>query len=80
MPRATITSKGQLTVPKEVREALKVQTGDQVEFILQAPGRVLLRPATVSVKQLKGMLARPGQRALSIEEMNEVIRGPAKQP
>jgi len=67
-----------MTVPKEIREALKIQTGDQVEFILQAPGCVLLRPATVSVKQLKGMLARPGQRALSVEEMNEVIRGPSK--
>lgn len=77
MPRATITSKGQMTVPKEIRDALRVQPGDQVELIIQAPGQVLLRPATVSVKQLKGILARPGQRALSIEEMNEVIRGPS---
>lgn len=44
MPRATLTSKGQMTLPKEVREALKVKPGDRVEFIIQAPGRVLLRP------------------------------------
>jgi AbrB family looped-hinge helix DNA binding protein len=67
-----------MTLPKEVREALKVKPGDRVEFIIQAPGRVLLRPATISVRQLKGLLARPGQRALSVEEMDEAIKDGAR--
>ena len=72
MPRATITSKGQVTIPKEVREHLHVDTGDKVDFVVQGDGTVLVRPL-LPVTRLKGLLYRPGQRAATIEEMNDAI-------
>ena len=72
MPRATITSKGQVTIPKEVREQLRVDTGDKLDFIVQGDGTVLVRPL-LPVTRLKGLLYRRGQRAATIEEMNHAI-------
>ena len=74
MPRATMTSKGQITVPKEVRERLDLRTGDQVEFVLTSSGEAVLRPASVSLRDLKGLLARPGQKAVSVDQMNRTIK------
>lgn len=72
MTTATLTSKGQVTIPADVRRALNVQTGDRVEFVQVQPGRFELVAATRSVRELKGMLGKP-TRTLSIEEMNRVI-------
>lgn len=73
MPTATITSKGQITLPKEVREALRVSTGDQIDFVINERGEVTVHSALGDVRRLRGMLKRPGQRAISVEEMNEAI-------
>ena len=73
MPVATVTSKGQITLPKEIRDALELQAGDRVEFLIGADGTVTIWPATADVKTLKGILPRP-KRAVSIEEMNRVVR------
>ncbi|MBL8363635.1 MAG: AbrB/MazE/SpoVT family DNA-binding domain-containing protein [Rubrivivax sp.] len=72
MTTATITSKGQITIPADVRRALNVQTGDRVEFVQVQPGRFELVAATRSVRELKGMFGKPA-RSLSIEEMNRVV-------
>jgi antitoxin PrlF len=69
---ATLTSKGQITIPADVRRALNVQTGDRVEFVQVQPGRFELVAATRSVRELKGMFGRPA-RSLTIEEMNRVV-------
>src|SRR5688572_15485594 len=53
MPSSTLTSKGQTTIPKEVRDHLKLQSGDQIDFVIQENGTVLLRPATIHVRELK---------------------------
>lgn len=74
MPRATLTSKGQITVPKSIRERLRLDAGDQVDFIVQDDGTVVLRPATVDVRELKGLLHRKGIKPLSVEAMNAVVR------
>ncbi len=74
MPSATITSKGQLTLPKAIRDLLRLDTGDRVDFIVRDDGTVMLQPATVDVRELKGLLHRKGRRALSIDEMNAIIR------
>jgi AbrB family looped-hinge helix DNA binding protein len=58
---ATLTSKGQITIPKPVREALHLRTGDRVEFVLEADGTVRMFPVTSSVNALKGMLPKPGK-------------------
>lgn len=72
MSTATLTSKGQITVPAAVREALGVGTGDRVEFVELSPGRYEFVAATRSVTALKGMFGK-ALKKLSIEEMNAVI-------
>jgi AbrB family looped-hinge helix DNA binding protein len=74
MPSATLTSKGQLTLPKPIRELLKLGAGDRVDFIVEDDGVVVLRPATTHVRELKGALHRRGLKPLSVEQMNAVIR------
>lgn len=72
MSTASVTSKGQITIPAAVREALHVNTGDRVEFVCIAPGRFELIAATQPVARLKGMFGKPSG-AVSIEQMNEAI-------
>ena len=57
--RATITSKGQITLPKVLRDKLHLEPGDRVEFVVEADGVVRMIPRKASVKQLKGMLPKP---------------------
>lgn len=70
--QATITSKGQVTVPKPIRDKLHLKAGDKVEFMLEEDGNLRVAPVTASVTQLKGMLFKPPAK-LSIAEMNEAI-------
>lgn len=72
MTTATITSKGQITIPAEVRRALAVDSGDRVEFVELEPGQFLFLAANRSVTELKGMFGKP-TRTVSIEEMNRAI-------
>ena len=74
MPSATLTSKGQLTLPKAVRDLLRLGAGDRVDFVVKDDGTVLLRPATVDVRELKGLLHKKGLKPLSVDEMNAIIR------
>lgn len=70
---ATLTSKGQVTIPKSVRDALHLRTGDRVEFVLEADGTVRLLPVTSSVTALKGMLPKPA-KPVSLAAMERAIR------
>lgn len=72
MTTATLTSKGQITIPADVRRSLNVQTGDRVEFVQIEPGRFEILAATRSVRELKGMFGKAA-RTVSIEEMNRTI-------
>lgn len=72
MTTATITSKGQITIPAGVRQALNVDTGDRVEFIQLEPGQYLFVAANRSVTELKGMFGKP-RRVVSVDDMNKVI-------
>jgi AbrB family looped-hinge helix DNA binding protein len=74
MPSATVTSKGQLTLPKAIRDLLRLGAGDRVDFVVKDDGTVVLRPATVDVRELKGLLHRKGRTPLSVEEMSAIIR------
>lgn len=69
---ATLTGKGQVTIPKAVRDALHLRTGDRLDFILEADGTVRVLPITGSVKRLKGILPKPA-RALTLDEMDDAI-------
>ena len=70
--QATITSKGQVTVPKPIRDRLHLKAGDKVEFMLEEDGNLRVAPVTASVTQLKGILSKPSV-TLNIAEMNEAI-------
>jgi antitoxin PrlF len=75
MPSATLTSKGQITIPKAVRDRLGLEAGDQIEFVFEAPGdRVVLRPGNRDPAGLRGLLHAPGRRPVSLREMDEAIR------
>jgi antitoxin PrlF len=77
MTTATVTSKGQITIPANVRLALQVKPGDRVEFVEVDPGRFEVVAATVAVTELKGMFGKPA-RSVSIEEMNKAIAARGK--
>lgn len=72
MTTATVTSKGQITIPANVRQSLHVDSGDRVEFVEVEPGQFLFVAATRSVTELKGMFGKP-KKVISIEDMNRVI-------
>jgi AbrB family looped-hinge helix DNA binding protein len=58
VPRATLTSKGQITIPRAIRQALNVGAGDRLDFVLESEGRVLVQAAVREVGELMGLLRR----------------------
>lgn len=72
MTTATVTSKGQVTIPASVRKALQVAAGDRIEFVEVDPGRFEIVAATCSVTELRGMFGKPA-RSVSIDDMNAAI-------
>lgn len=74
MPSATVTSKGQITVPLEVRKKLGLKAGDRIEFVRnEKTGKIEFIPATVPLRSLLGVLPKP-DKPVTLEEMNETIR------
>jgi AbrB family looped-hinge helix DNA binding protein len=69
MPTSAVTGKGQTVIPKPVRAALGLHPSDRVDFAVRDEQNVLLRPAASDVRQLKGLLHRPGRKAVSLEAM-----------
>jgi len=71
MTTATITTKGQITIPKLVRENMNIHSGDRIEFIKINDERYEIVAATKDIQQLKGMVKT--KQCVSIEEMNNAI-------
>ena len=74
MARSKLTSKGQTTIPLQVRERLGLRQGDAIDFIFQIDGSVALRSAKRDVRSLKGYLHRPGMRSISVGDMKMAVR------
>lgn len=74
MQQTTLTSKGQVTIPKNVRDSLGLHVGDKIEFILTENNEVLLRPITKKVDDVFGLLHQPDRKPVLIEEMNAAIK------
>ncbi|OPA95826.1 AbrB family transcriptional regulator [Pseudomonas fluorescens] len=72
MATATLTSKGQITIPVQVRSALGLETGDRVEFVEMEEGRFSIIAASKTVQDLKGLIRKPAE-AVSIDDMNRAI-------
>ena len=72
MTTATITAKGQITIPKPVRQRLGVHPGDRVEFVEMENGVFQLVAASHDISVFKGVVPKP-QKPVSVEEMNQAI-------
>jgi AbrB family looped-hinge helix DNA binding protein len=68
-----MTSKGQTTIPKDIRKRLNLHPGDRLDFIIEEDGRVVVLPASVDASELAGMLKAP-TKPVSVAEMNQAIR------
>ncbi len=73
MSTATITSKGQITIPVRVRTALGVDSGDRIEFVELEKGQFAIIPATRSLQELNGLFKGRRKTAATIEEMDDAI-------
>lgn len=73
MSSAVVTSKGQITIPKPVRDGLGVESGDRVEFVELEKGVYTVVAATRDIRSLKGMIPKPA-KPVSVEDMNKAIR------
>jgi len=67
---STLTTKGQTTVPKAIRESLRLKPGDRITFTPMPDGTVLMRAKNKSVMSLAGSLRRRGRKALPVEELS----------
>ena len=72
MTTATLSRKGQTTIPKAVRDRLGLRPGDRVEFLVTPQGHAVLLPRNLTVADLRGRLPRPARPA-TVEEMNEAV-------
>ena len=79
MPIATITNKGQITSPKEVRDVMGLHSGDKLDFFCENGGRLIVRPLKKNVDDLYGKLFKPEREPLSTEAINDAIRWKFKQ-
>jgi AbrB family looped-hinge helix DNA binding protein len=80
MPTATLTSKGQTTIPREVREFLKLKAGDKLEFKLNPDeSTVTLKAANIDVLSLKGMLKSKGMKPYNPDERMLALKRRARQ-
>lgn len=71
MQESTVTVKGQTTLPRDVRAALGLKSGDKVRYVVMG-GEVRLMKAR-PVAELEGLLARPGRKPVSLDEMDDAI-------
>ena len=72
MPSATLTSKGQITIPKEIRDHLGIEPGDRLNFSIGSKGDVTVEPETVDIRSLRGVLK--SNRHVTLQDMEKAIR------
>ena len=73
MSTATVTSKGQITIPKSVRQSLHLHTGDRVLFEVHGEKEAVLKPVTRSVDEVYGKLHKASRSAQTVEEMDRAV-------
>ena len=77
MPTATLTSKGQITLPRPVRTALGLEAGDKIDFVPEPGGGFRVFALRKDVRELRGRFAGRVPHAVSIDEMNAAIESEA---
>lgn len=73
MTTSTMTTKGQVTIPLDVRRRLGLDAGDRIEFVEIGNGLFAIKPAIDDVRSLKGLLRKPS-KPVSVEDMNAAVR------
>lgn len=71
--RATVTSKGQITIPKEIRERAHIITGTQLDFQITADGRLVIRPLNHNINKLKGIAKKKNRHPIPLEAMKQAV-------
>ena len=74
MALATLTTKGQVTIPKIIRDSLKLNTGDKIEIIVTEKREAIIRPVSKKVDDIFCKLHKPVRKAVSLEAMDDAIR------
>jgi antitoxin PrlF len=74
MPTATVTSKGQVTLPRRVRDLLRVGPGDRIEFVIDDDGRISVRARDTDIAELRGMLHEATRGTVTLDAMERAIR------
>ena len=74
MSQATLTTKGQVTIPKAVREQLHLEAGDQIDFIVNDSGEAVIRRVSRTAEEVRGMLAHRARTPVTVEQMDEAVR------
>lgn len=72
MATATVTSKGQITIPAETRERLRLKVGSKIDFVENRDGEIVLRPRRGDIRKLKELLNYTGS-TVTLEEMDDAI-------
>lgn len=73
MTKSTVTSKGQVTIPKDIRVNAMIHEGTQVDFQIQSDGKILLIPIQCHISQLKGIIKTKRKKPVSLAEMKKAI-------
>jgi AbrB family looped-hinge helix DNA binding protein len=74
MALTTLSTKGQVTIPKKIRDSLKLHTGDKIEIIVTEKREAIIRPVSKKVDDIFGKLHKLGRKAVSLDAMNDALR------
>ncbi|MBD2114509.1 MULTISPECIES: AbrB/MazE/SpoVT family DNA-binding domain-containing protein [Cyanophyceae] len=69
----TVTDTGQITLPDEIRQHLKLVSGSRVEFVIDESGQVKIFPLTVAIETLSGILRRPNTSPATQDDMDAAV-------
>jgi len=73
MLTSTVTSKGQTTIPVEIRKLLNIKSGDKITFSIDDNGRIMLRAKNLPISALKGIIKSPSGKVPTAEEIDEAV-------
>jgi antitoxin PrlF len=74
MPISTLTSKGQITLPRQIRQQLKLQSGDKLNFQVETNGVVTLSPINKKVSDVFGILEHRGEKPVAVGDMDRKVK------
>jgi len=74
MTESTITTKGQCVVPKKIRDYMRLNPGDKIDFVIREDGEVYVRPVILDLWELKGQLKKPARKPVTLKEMEKAVR------